>query len=106
MYDNYQGITPAHAGKRPEYTFITSLYEDHPRTRGEKTITAPLYNHQQGSPPHTRGKVRSCKGNVTDLRITPAHAGKSSAQGLKKAHYQDHPRTRGEKDFFMISSNW
>ena len=57
MYDNYQGITPAHAGKRPEYTFITSLYEDHPRTRGEKYALVKVMLLILGSPPHTRGKA-------------------------------------------------
>ena len=29
-------------------------------------------------------------------RITPAHAGKTGDGVIKKAHYQDHPRSRGE----------
>ena len=103
MYDNYQGITPAHAGKRPEYTFITSLYEDHPRTRGEKRLCQVSLSGAVGSPPHTRGKVNPSVDNIDKQGITPAHAGKSIVERETFGMYEDHPRTRGEKKLCQVS---
>ncbi len=76
---------------------------DHPRTRGEKLVLMPETFGKRGSPPHTRGKVFLKLPDNTEIRITPAHAGKSEAvleiaNGLK-----DHPRTRGEKHSAEIS---
>ena len=44
-----------------------------------------------------RGKVSLPVLVLSDNRITPAHAGKSSMISLKKLHQRDHPRTCGEK---------
>ena len=93
----FLGITPAHAGKSVPRTRSIPAYKDHPRTRGEKTITPISFISHIGSPPHTRGKAAPVCGIMSAERITPAHAGKS----LWMAHWccklQDHPRTRGEK---------
>ena len=71
-------ITPAHAGKTGLNLLRGEVPSDHPRTCGE--------NHQMiyksldlcGSPPHMRGKP-NCVRKISDaLRITPAHAGKTS----------------------------
>ena len=55
-----------------------------------------------GSPPHTRGKDSSITVLIACLRITPAHAGKSSTTYLFLLRSMDHPRTRGEKFLFRI----
>ena len=50
-------ITPAHAGKRLLIPGTTAARWDHPRTRGEKYGDDQRKGLDQGSPPHTRGKV-------------------------------------------------
>ena len=54
------------------------MIEDHPRPCGEKASTLLLLRTYPGSPPPMRGKVVSAAVVVTVIRITPAHAGKSS----------------------------
>ena len=51
----------------------------------------------KGSPPHMRGKGRMNNETVLDLRITPAHAGKSRSSAVRAGRPWDHPRTCGEK---------
>ena len=90
-------ITPAHAGKRTTSEAISSEEKDHPRTRGEKILNLSKDFQSRGSPPHTRGKVCPQSGSGHIVRITPAHAGKSSAIAFSNQGWEDHPRTRGEK---------
>ena len=94
---HFRGITPAHAGKRREHSEIFFRARDHPRTRGEKESQGPHWCRPRGSPPHTRGKVSDLENLNFDLRITPAHAGKSIRPGEPKLRPEDHPRTHGEK---------
>ena len=73
----HAGITPAHAGKRLVRYCGRYCDRDHPRTCGEKDITALNANNWQGSPPRMQGKEKrsvycSCS-------------------------FQDHPRVCGEK---------
>ena len=70
-------ITPAHAGKRGDVVPALPLGGDHPRTRGEKSMSAPPPLSVVGSPPHTRGKAIDVVKKLPAVRITPAHAGKS-----------------------------
>ena len=72
-------ITPAHAGKSRPNGSDQRRREDHPRTRGEKFLLVPQPQLPRGSPPHTRGKVVSFTDPLCEIRITPAHAGKSEA---------------------------
>ena len=91
------GITPAHAGKSMFQITARRDLRDHPRTRGEK-CSYPADRHSvPGSPPHTRGKVHPAEAEHRRSRITPAHAGKSSASCGLRSLTRDHPRTRGEK---------
>ena len=55
------GITPAHAGKSIQGFIALELFEDHPRTCGEKPETLTKLEERRGSPPHMRGKA-ICKG--------------------------------------------
>ena len=114
----FERITPAHAGKRRPClpasigsedhpragksscaAFARAVAEDHPRTRGEKTGFCSASKVIIGSPPLTRGKVehdlrsRLCRG------ITPAHAGKRFFCEFRHHFGEDHPRTRGEKEY-------
>ena len=72
------GITPAHAGKRSPAFSSNSYGRDHPRTCGEKIAVGSHSSAILGSPPHMRGKVPEYLGGDRIMRITPAHAGKSS----------------------------
>ena len=55
-----------------------------------------------GSPPHTRGKGSLTDEERRELRITPAHAGKSQYFYKKSEGFRDHPRTRGEKQKLLF----
>ena len=93
------GITPAHAGKSCRPARRWSCPRDHPRTCGEKLeLQAKLYL-TRGSPPHMRGKVKFLLHVIGHLGITPAHAGKSRWQIIRRPWNRDHPRTCGEKVF-------
>ena len=71
-------ITPAHAGKSRPYMVTLTQRKDHPRPCGEKP-PKPLSRHgARGSPPPMRGKVLRQPYSILLIRITPAHAGKSS----------------------------
>ena len=50
------GITPAHAGKSSAIEAHRIRLWDHPRTCGEKQMSARVKLPEPGSPPHMRGK--------------------------------------------------
>ena len=91
------GITPAWAGKRSTGPPLTQTTVDHPRMGGEKESTPVLTTGAAGSPPHGRGKGHACHQAAVVVGITPAWAGKSSAQPRSGPPGQDHPRVGGEK---------
>ena len=92
-----EGITPACAGKRQDTQFGYPPGKDHPRMCGEKDISFAEYSPSLGSPPHARGKGNLDTDSGTQLRITPACAGKSSHQPDATHLEMDHPRMCGEK---------
>ena len=96
-YLRRQRITPAHAGKSLFSFAPGTCIQDHPRTRGEKLVPAAPKLPSCGSPPHTRGKAADKVLAEYQLRITPAHAGKSFLPWPEGQKPRDHPRTRGEK---------
>ena len=71
------GITPAHAGNRPNPNAESCKIWDHPRSCGE-----------QFWPPRFSSNF---------LRITPAHAGNSLQSYTLYGRVQDHPRSCGEQ---------
>ena len=99
------GITPAHAGKRLVGNLCPSGGGDHPRTRGEKITFTLLSMFSPGSPPHTRGKGGYCVFFKDPVRITPAHAGKRKHDKHCYFHFEDHPRTRGEKSIVVVTAS-
>ena len=91
------GITPACAGKSwPGYT-APCRSRDHPRACGEKFNLKEMSKTLLGSPPRVRGK------GVVDVLvpepfgITPAYAGKRTANERVHQVREDHPRMCGEK---------
>ena len=89
-------ITPAGAGKTLKGVFPIFAPQDHPRRCGEnaKLMLNSLYG--KGSPPQVRGKPDKKERLVSDEGITPAGAGKTTANfgGVEIA--RDHPRRCGE----------
>ena len=90
-------ITPAHAGKSWQNTFRCAVHQDHPRACGEKPTSQYSAKTYSGSPPRMRGKGINAACWFARLRITPAHAGKSSLQRACRRGLEDHPRACGEK---------
>ena len=73
-------ITPAYAGKREVPRYQVDLAQDHPRLCGEKHHVGSESIQLQGSPPPMRGKAPFKWLIYLTFRITPAYAGKSSAE--------------------------
>ena len=93
-------ITPAYAGNTFPHGFQTLKSQDHPRLRGEHCSSFQLFLLIPGSPPPTRGTLPPTKKIICDLRITPAYAGNTSESASTDGRTQDHPRLRGEHEFF------
>ena len=70
---------------------------DHPRVCGEKSHFEPHYKISSGSPPRVRGKAFQKVNRHAGFGITPACAGKSNPDYIKKKRMGDHPRVCGEK---------
>ena len=94
-YDNR--ITPAYAGKSDLMYGDYVVGKDHPRVCGEKPMSHRPFVRPIGSPPRMRGKDINIKSRATQMRITPAYAGKSYRLAKRGNIFQDHPRVCGEK---------
>ena len=70
-------ITPACAGKTMIRFSARYLLEDHPRVCGKNVENLALLIHRGGSPPRVREKRFILNNQVSDIRITPACAGKT-----------------------------
>ena len=90
-------ITPAYAGKSQCNTISAKNKKDHPRLCGEKFSFTCFCFNIMGSPPPMRGKVYHKTKGVLSTGITPAYAGKSSADSSHTNRGRDHPRLCGEK---------
>ena len=98
VWDAYEfdGITPAGAGKTRQPTPPNLNITDHPRRCGENFYLQPLMPGIMGSPPQVRGKQRGGLPENLKPRITPAGAGKTLRLSTCYAKYKDHPRRCGE----------
>ena len=90
------GITPAHAGKTSAGGLGMNAIKDHPRACGENINAALNQRIDIGSPPRMRGKRIRVFRRKRNIRITPAHAGKTAGQPCMCAVCKDHPRACGE----------
>ena len=95
------GITPAHAGKTSVGSGRRFRRRDHPRACGENGAERVALYGCKGSPPRMRGKRHSVKKPDHIGGITPAHAGKTVLQALRKQAGVDHPRACGENESGM-----
>ena len=91
-----KGITPACAGKTRRAPAAPGRTRDHPRMRGEDERRRLLADHEAGSPPHARGRLRPRNRPVAHTGITPACAGKTRPDHRRRNGLPDHPRMRGE----------
>ena len=89
-------ITPADAGKTYAPAPPQVQHRDHPRGCGENSAIERNNKQNTGSPPRMRGKHIFCSPSGTELRITPADAGKTRHTRRRDRARQDHPRGCGE----------
>ena len=91
-----EGLIPAHAGK----TSLPALREDpqaaHPRSRRENAQRPGAYACACGSSLLTRGKLSHSGTSLHQVRLIPAHAGKTSGRPSPTGAAAAHPRSRGE----------
>ena len=91
-------ITPAHAGKTVGRFISAGCTADHPRACGENLLPAKTEKRENGSPPRMRGKLRRSGAKAPQIRITPAHAGKTKSHNQLSFLRTDHPRACGENE--------
>ena len=89
-------LIPAHAGKTTSPRGMRPSGQAHPRSRGENPPRKPLWTSTWGSSPLTRGKRAVAPGIERDLRLIPAHAGKTILNARRVPSGAAHPRSRGE----------
>ena len=70
-------LIPAHAGKTLRQTMEAQLNAAHPRSRGENRMGGRCVWRSTGSSPLTRGKHGVSARRRVELRLIPAHAGKT-----------------------------
>ncbi len=73
--------------------------------RGNNIPNIKAINTVVGSPPLAREQLFEFKRNRSWCRITPACAGTTGTDGYQCKRRQDHPRLRGNNDFFSSSSS-
>ena len=94
------GLIPAHAGKTDTGVMPSRAWPTHPRSRGENPGYTPGRDIYHGSSPLTRGKRLADLRDGLNLRLIPAHAGKTSASSRATRFRPAHPRSRGENGGF------
>ena len=90
------GLIPAHAGKTPSMTRTAAPRTAHPRSRGENRDRVGTGRYETGSSPLTRGKLIADTHGLTEIRLIPAHAGKTAPCSHLTSRWEAHPRSRGE----------
>ena len=71
-------LIPAHAGKTLNVTRRRAVSAAHPRSRGENGDVHNEAPIRRGSSPLTRGKLITLTLRVRQVRLIPAHAGKTA----------------------------
>ena len=90
------GLIPAHAGKTSLGNSGGGLFPAHPRSRGENAFSLVKLPLKAGSSPLTRGKPIVDLSEHPELRLIPAHAGKTWSRAIEAASLSAHPRSRRE----------
>ena len=73
---------------------------DHPRACGDHSIHVVDQLPAKGSPPRMRGPLIRTSAVLVLVRITPAHAGTTTAFSTWKWPKRDHPRACGDHDIW------
>ena len=82
------------------------LIGPYPRSRGENLQFLHHACAMSGSSPLTLGKLEGVHADLPDVRLIPAHAGKTSADPRGAASSPAHPRSRGENAPRSVPSSW
>jgi len=90
------GIIPAYAGSTKWHDKRQTWNRDHPRIRGEHTVTGGDCRRVLGSSPHTRGALAIVQFCPFVRGIIPAYAGSTLERRFQCPPVWDHPRIRGE----------
>ena len=89
-------LIPAHAGKTFSQCSSALLSAAHPRSRGENGGGKVESTQGKGSSPLTRGKRVCLLNDLGQVRLIPAHAGKTPIFFSMAVWKSAHPRSRGE----------
>ena len=96
QYGGVVGLIPAHAGKTNLGCNRCARHGAHPRSRGENMPRKIDHKRISGSSPLTRGKPSRSQRNAGQIRLIPAHAGKTISSPDSSRGGRAHPRSRGE----------
>ena len=88
--------TPARAGRTRIGPQSPVSGRDHPRSRGEDSISSIDPETPAGPPPLARGRPARPRASRRPRRTTPARAGKTTGPDCSASASRDHPRSRGE----------
>ena len=72
-----QGSSPLTRGKTASASITSRPAPAHPRSRGENADASPISRRATGSSPLTRGKQKPSLQPMCQVRLIPAHAGKT-----------------------------
>ena len=97
------GLIPAHAGKTMTCPSTSVTSRAHPRSRGENPARGGELAGAGGSSPLTRGKRIGRLNDLRQIRLIPAHAGKTRGGRRLRAPDAAHPRSRGENSVAHVS---
>ena len=89
-------LIPAHAGKTFSSMSSSVSSTAHPRSRGENLCPRAGRQDVCGSSPLTRGKLIADTHALRQVRLIPAHAGKTVTISVHGPIRKAHPRSRGE----------
>ena len=97
-------LIPAHAGKTSSFSWLLRRSAAHPRSRGENYYSSVHAFVDDGSSPLTRGKRYRRARRRPNLRLIPAHAGKTPSKPRAISQPGAHPRSRGENLLLVLPS--
>ena len=106
LYDAFEGLIPAHAGKTRSFTSPVSGSSAHPRACGENLEPSPRVRGKRGSSPRMRGKQSYEEFTEHMLGLIPAHAGKTQSREHDRLSDRAHPRACGENCDATIARRW
>ena len=90
------GSTPAYAGTTSSDLEFGTKSWVYPRIRGDYAAMPAVWSAVWGLPPHTRGLRRLIPGPLLSLGSTPAYAGTTNSDALRRCRLPVYPRIRGD----------